>query len=225
MARVCGPHGQRSPWSGTMCPHQQTKPKRRFLPNLQYRRFWVERNRWVRLPRLQRRAHLIDKNGIDAVLDRPARTRPGLNQRGSTPWPAAKGGRAKIKLWCPRPAPVTSTPRPRTRNHARQDGDFQFDPKARKARRIQRKPRSSDDHSPALNNPSAQEGKEKTRWGSCRRRVSYAGVKPAWGQWLRRGQLHRAQLLRELSRSAAMPLSSARRHQACRSAASCSRLR
>ncbi|WP_374520533.1 bL28 family ribosomal protein, partial [Hydrogenophaga sp.] len=45
------------------------KTKRRFLPNLQYRRFWVEsENRWVRLRVSGAALRLIDKNGIDAVL-------------------------------------------------------------------------------------------------------------------------------------------------------------
>jgi len=39
------------------------------LPNLQYRRFWVEsENRWVRLRVSNAALRLIDKNGIDAVL-------------------------------------------------------------------------------------------------------------------------------------------------------------
>ncbi|MCU0926019.1 MAG: 50S ribosomal protein L28 [Hydrogenophaga sp.] len=45
------------------------KTKRRFLPNLQYRRFWVEsENRWVRLRVSGAALRLIDKKGIDAVL-------------------------------------------------------------------------------------------------------------------------------------------------------------
>ena len=45
------------------------KTKRRFLPNLQYRRFWVEsENRFVRLRVSNAGLRLIDKNGIDAVL-------------------------------------------------------------------------------------------------------------------------------------------------------------
>ena len=45
------------------------KTKRRFLPNLQSRRFWVEsENRWVRLRVSTNAIRTIDKNGIDAVL-------------------------------------------------------------------------------------------------------------------------------------------------------------
>jgi large subunit ribosomal protein L28 len=39
------------------------------MPNLQYRRFWVEsENRWVRLRITSAGLRLIDKKGIDAVL-------------------------------------------------------------------------------------------------------------------------------------------------------------
>ena len=68
MARVCQLPVKRRWWEQRL--HAQNKTKRRFLPNLQYRRFWVEsENRWVRL-RVNRNAALrtIDKNGIDAVL-------------------------------------------------------------------------------------------------------------------------------------------------------------
>ena len=42
---------------------------RRFMPNLQYRRFWVEsENRWVRLRVTNAALRTIDKNGIEAVL-------------------------------------------------------------------------------------------------------------------------------------------------------------
>ena len=49
MARVCQVTGKR-PMVGNNVSHANNKTKRRFLPNLQYRRFWVEgENRWVRL--------------------------------------------------------------------------------------------------------------------------------------------------------------------------------
>lgn len=49
--------------------HANNKTKRRFLPNLQNRRFWVEsENRWVRLRVSNAGLRLIDKNGIDSVL-------------------------------------------------------------------------------------------------------------------------------------------------------------
>ncbi len=55
--------------SGNNVSHANNKTKRRFLPNLQSRRFWVEsENRWVRLRVSANAIRTIDKNGIDAVL-------------------------------------------------------------------------------------------------------------------------------------------------------------
>jgi len=68
MARVCQVTGK-APMVGNNVSHAQNKTKRRFLPNLQYRRFWVEsENRWVRLRVSNAALRTIDKNGIDAVL-------------------------------------------------------------------------------------------------------------------------------------------------------------
>jgi large subunit ribosomal protein L28 len=68
MARVCDVTGK-GPMVGNNVSHANNKTKRRFLPNLQYRRFWVEsENRWVRLRVSSAALRLIDKNGIDAVL-------------------------------------------------------------------------------------------------------------------------------------------------------------
>ena len=68
MARVCQVTGK-APMSGNNVSHANNKTKRRFLPNLQNRRFWVEsENRWVRLRVSNAGLRLIDKNGIEAVL-------------------------------------------------------------------------------------------------------------------------------------------------------------
>ncbi len=68
MARVCQVTGKR-PMVGNNVSHANNKTKRRWLPNLQYRRFWVEsENRWVRLRVSSAALRLIDKIGIDAVL-------------------------------------------------------------------------------------------------------------------------------------------------------------
>jgi large subunit ribosomal protein L28 len=68
MARVCKVTGKR-PMTGNNVSHANNRTKRRFLPNLQYRRFWVEsENRWVRLRVSCAALRTIDKNGIDAVL-------------------------------------------------------------------------------------------------------------------------------------------------------------
>jgi large subunit ribosomal protein L28 len=68
MAKVCQVTGKR-PAVGNNVSHANNKTKRRFLPNLQYRRFFVEsENRWVRLRVSSAGLRIIDKNGIDAVL-------------------------------------------------------------------------------------------------------------------------------------------------------------
>ena len=68
MARVCKVTGKR-PMSGNNVSHANNKTKRRFLPNLQSRRFWVEsENRWVRLRVSNAALRTIDKVGIDVVL-------------------------------------------------------------------------------------------------------------------------------------------------------------
>ncbi len=68
MARICEVTGKR-PLGGNHVSHANNKTKRRYLPNLQYRRFWVEsENRWVRLRVSQVGLRTIDKKGIDAVL-------------------------------------------------------------------------------------------------------------------------------------------------------------
>ncbi len=68
MARVCQVTGK-APMVGNKVSHANNRTKRRFLPNLQYRRFWVEsENRFVRLRVSNAGLRIIDKNGIDAVL-------------------------------------------------------------------------------------------------------------------------------------------------------------
>jgi large subunit ribosomal protein L28 len=68
MARVCQVTGKR-PMVGNNVSHANNKTKRRFLPNLQYRRFWIEsENRWVRLRVSNAALRLIDKVGIDQVV-------------------------------------------------------------------------------------------------------------------------------------------------------------
>ena len=68
MARVCQVTGKK-PQTGHHVSHANNKTKRRFLPNLQSRRFWVEgEKRWVRLRVSNAGLRLIDKRGIEAVL-------------------------------------------------------------------------------------------------------------------------------------------------------------
>ena len=68
MARVCQVTGK-APMVAHRVSHANNKTKRRFMPNLQYRRFWVEsENRWVRLRLTNAGLRTVDKIGIDAVL-------------------------------------------------------------------------------------------------------------------------------------------------------------
>ena len=74
MARVCQVTGK-GPMVGNKVSHANNRTKRRFLPNLQYRRFWLENeNRWVRLRISSAALRLSDKVGIEQVVsDRRAR--------------------------------------------------------------------------------------------------------------------------------------------------------
>ncbi len=68
MSRVCQVTGKK-PMVGNNVSHANNRTKRRFLPNLQSRRFWIEsENRFIRLRLTTAGIRLIDKNGIDAVL-------------------------------------------------------------------------------------------------------------------------------------------------------------
>ena len=68
MSRVCQVTGK-APMVGNNVSHANNKTKRRFLPNLQSRRFWVEsENRFVRLRVSNAALRTIDKKGIEAIL-------------------------------------------------------------------------------------------------------------------------------------------------------------
>ena len=55
--------------AGNNVSHANNRPKRRFLPNLQSRRFWIEsENRWVKLLVSKQGVRIIDKKGIENVL-------------------------------------------------------------------------------------------------------------------------------------------------------------
>ena len=69
MAKKC-PVTKKGPMVGHNVSHANNKTKRRFLPNLQYKRFWLEgEKRWVRLRVSARAIRIIDKVGIEAVLN------------------------------------------------------------------------------------------------------------------------------------------------------------
>jgi large subunit ribosomal protein L28 len=56
--------------SGNNVSHAHNKTRRRFLPNLHSHRFWVEsENRWVKLRVSSKGMRIIDKKGIEAVLE------------------------------------------------------------------------------------------------------------------------------------------------------------
>ena len=68
MSRVCQVTGK-APMVGNNVSHANNKTRRRFLPNLQYRRFWVEaENRWVSMRVSQAGLRTIDRKGIETVL-------------------------------------------------------------------------------------------------------------------------------------------------------------
>ncbi len=68
MARVCQVTGKR-PRVGNNVSHANNKTRRRFLPNLQWHRIWVEsEKRFVRMRVSNSALRTIDKNGIDSVL-------------------------------------------------------------------------------------------------------------------------------------------------------------
>ena len=68
MARVCQITGKR-PQVGNNVSHANNKTKRRFLPNLQKKRFFVpEENKWITLKVSTKGIKTISKYGITAVL-------------------------------------------------------------------------------------------------------------------------------------------------------------
>ncbi|API86176.1 MULTISPECIES: 50S ribosomal protein L28 [Francisella] len=69
MSKVCIVTGKR-PATGNNVSHAQNKTRRRFLPNLHTHRFWVEsENRYVKLKVSSKGMRIIDKKGIDTVLE------------------------------------------------------------------------------------------------------------------------------------------------------------
>lgn len=68
MSRVCQITGKR-PITGNNVSHANNKTKRRFLPNLQSKRFWLENEgRFVKLRVSMKGLRIIDKKGIDQVV-------------------------------------------------------------------------------------------------------------------------------------------------------------
>ena len=68
MTRECDVTGKK-PVTGNNVSHANNRTRRRFLPNLQNRKFWVEsENRWVSMRISSAALRTIDKLGIDAVI-------------------------------------------------------------------------------------------------------------------------------------------------------------
>ncbi len=68
MSRVCQVTGKR-PITGNSVSHSNIKTKRRFLPNLQTKRFFfAEEDRWVTLKVSSEAIRTINKNGLASVV-------------------------------------------------------------------------------------------------------------------------------------------------------------
>ncbi len=68
MARVCQVTGKR-PITGNKVSHSNIKTKRRFLPNLQTKRYFLaEEDKWVTLKVSSEAIRTINKNGLFAVV-------------------------------------------------------------------------------------------------------------------------------------------------------------
>ncbi len=68
MSRVCQVTGKK-PATGNKVSHSNRKSRRRWLPNLQWKRFWVpSENRWVRLRVSTTAIREITKRGIERVM-------------------------------------------------------------------------------------------------------------------------------------------------------------
>ena len=68
MSRICQVTGKGS-LSGNNVSHANNRTKRRWLPNLHDRRFWVaSENRWIQLRVSSHGLRTIDKKGIEVVL-------------------------------------------------------------------------------------------------------------------------------------------------------------
>jgi large subunit ribosomal protein L28 len=68
MARVCQVTGKK-PITGNKVSHSNIKTKRRFLPNLQTKRyFFAEEDKWITLKVSSEAIRTINKNGLLSVV-------------------------------------------------------------------------------------------------------------------------------------------------------------
>ena len=69
MTKICQITGKR-PMVGNHRSHAMNSRRRRFIPNLHTRRFWIQNeNRFIKLLVSSQGMRLIDKKGIEAVLE------------------------------------------------------------------------------------------------------------------------------------------------------------
>ena len=68
MSQVCQVTGKR-PLVGMNVSHSHIRTKKRSLPNLRWKRYFLaSENRWIRLRVSTKGMRIIDKRGIDAVV-------------------------------------------------------------------------------------------------------------------------------------------------------------
>ena len=68
MARVCQVTGKK-PVTGNKVSHSNIKTKRRFLPNLQTKRYFLaEEDKWITLKVSSEAIRTINKNGLTSVV-------------------------------------------------------------------------------------------------------------------------------------------------------------
>ena len=68
MARVCQITGK-VPIGGNKVSHSNIKTKRRFLPNLQTKKFFFEEeNKWITLKLSAKGIRTVNKNGLSSVV-------------------------------------------------------------------------------------------------------------------------------------------------------------
>lgn len=68
MAKVCAVTGKK-PMFGNNVSHANNKTRRRFEPNLQWKRFWLpNEKRWVRMRLTAKAIKIINKVGIEKVV-------------------------------------------------------------------------------------------------------------------------------------------------------------
>ncbi len=68
MSKVCQVTGK-CPMSGNNVSHAHNKTRRRFLPNLHSKRFWLDsESRYVRLRVSHKGMRIIDKHGIEKIV-------------------------------------------------------------------------------------------------------------------------------------------------------------